>query len=188
MSNTFVYADLHYGHQATCTVFKWPDGRPLRPWDTQEEMTETLIQNHNEVVRSHDKVYILGDLVMHKKHLHHFERLNGDLVLIKGNHDIFHLDLYLKYFRDIRACQVIDKCVLTHIPIHPASIERWRMNVHGHLHSNEILLDDGTPDPRYICVSIEQPWMNFRPIAWEELKKVAISRGTDLTLPPPKIV
>lgn len=177
MTNIFVYSDPHYGHQATCTVFKKEDGSPLRPWETADEMNEALVERHNFVVRPNDKVYILGDLAMRKNHLHHFGRLNGDKVLIKGNHDVYGCTEYRKYFRDIRGCHIIDNCILSHIPIHPQSMERWRLNVHGHLHSNEVMDDlRGVADPRYICVSVEQPWMNFTPIAWEELMVVAGQR------------
>lgn len=176
MSSIFVYSDPHFGHQATCTTFKKADGSDLRPWDVAQDMNEALVENHNKVVGPKDKVYILGDMSMSKTHLHHLGRLNGDKVLIKGNHDIFGIDIYKRYFRDIRGVHVIGKAVLTHVPVHPQCLDRWNLNVHGHLHSDEVLLPSGKPDPKYICVSVEQPWMNFNPIAWEDLMKVVEAR------------
>lgn len=178
MTNIFVYSDPHFGHQATCTTFKKADGSDLRPWNVAQDMNEALIENHNKVVGPKDKVYILGDLSMRKTHLHHLGRLNGDKVLIRGNHEMENYKEYAKYFRDIRSYHQLDKCILSHIPIHPQSMYRWKVNVHGHLHSEEVLSEDGRPDKRYICVSLEQPWMNFHPIAWEDLMKVVEARSS----------
>lgn len=165
--NIFLIADLHVGH-TNCLTFKTNEGTPLRPYSTVEEMDAALEANWNSVVRPQDKVYVLGDLVMHKRNLPFFDRVVGEKVLIKGNHDIEKLSAYTPYFKDIRACHQLDKFILTHIPIHPQSLSRWKGNIHGHLHSNKVMLD-GVPDPRYICVSVEQ--INFTPISLEILKK-----------------
>ena len=63
----------------------------MRPWDNAEEMDEALVERFNKVVGPKDKVYFLGDVAMRKPGLQVVNRLNGDLVLIKGNHDIFDL-------------------------------------------------------------------------------------------------
>lgn len=165
--NIFLIADTHVGH-ANCLTFKTNEGTPLRPFSSVEEMDAVLESNWNKTVRPQDKVYVLGDLAMSKKHIPFFGRVNGEKVLIKGNHDIEKLSVYTPYFKDIRACHQLDKFILTHIPIHPQSLSRWNGNIHGHLHSNKVMLD-GVPDPRYICVSVEQ--INFTPISLETLKK-----------------
>ena len=79
----------------------------------------------------------------------------------------------------MRGVHVWDKCVLTHIPIHPESGSRWKMNVHGHTHSDVMMKEfNGVqiPDPFYIGVSMEQEWVDFKPIEWCELMKVAEKR------------
>lgn len=165
--NTFLTADSHFGHKGV-TQFLGPDGvTKLRPWDNTEDMDEALIANWNSVVRPKDKVYHLGDVVINRKALKTLARLNGDKVLIKGNHDIFRLEEYTPYFRDIRAFGHFDGFALTHIPIHPDSLSRWKGNAHGHLHSNRVMLGDRI-DPRYLCLSVEQT--NFTPISWEAVK------------------
>jgi calcineurin-like phosphoesterase family protein len=158
---TFLVSDTHFGHNNICKFLRG-DGTKLRPWDTVQEMDEAFIQYWNETVSPKDKVYHLGDVVIPRRALATVGRLNGDKVLIKGNHDIFKLEEYAKYFRDIRACWHLDRILLSHIPIHPQSIGRWRANCHGHLHSN--VLDD----PRYINVSIEHT--NWRPIDFEVIR------------------
>jgi calcineurin-like phosphoesterase family protein len=161
MTNIWFMADPHYGHQGV-TKFLNKDGSKLRPWDSVEEMDEALVENHNAVVKPKDKVYILGDVVINRKALKTLALLKGDLILVKGNHDIFKLEDYTPYFRDIRAYCVIDNLISSHIPLHPESKGRFRGNIHGHLHSNKL------EDPWYQCVSMEQ--INYTPIAFEELK------------------
>lgn len=165
---TFLVADPHFSHVGM-TKFLNASGRRERPWDTIEEHDDALVKNWNGVVKPNDKVYVLGDVAINRKGLNVLERLNGSKVLIKGNHDIFPLKDYTKHFRDIRAAHVLDKFVLTHIPIHPSSIERWLGNIHGHLHSEIVKLPNSRPDRRYFCVSMEQ--VGFTPIAFDEVKK-----------------
>ena len=165
--NIFLVSDTHFGHQGV-TQFLNNDGTKLRPWDNTFDMDEDLIENWNKVVRPKDKVYHLGDVVINRKALPTLARLNGEKILIKGNHDIFRAEEYLAYFKDLRAYHVLDKFILSHIPIHKNSIERWSANIHGHLHSNRVTLEDGSIDPKYICVCVEQT--NFTPISFEEVK------------------
>lgn len=121
----------------------------------------------NAVVRPSDKVYHLGDLAMARRHIATIGRCNGTKVLIKGNHDLFNLDDYTPFFKDIRGSHVLAGKLLTHIPVHPASLERWGANIHGHLHSERVLGADGQQDPRYACVSVEQT--GFAPVALDEV-------------------
>jgi calcineurin-like phosphoesterase family protein len=166
--NKFVIADTHFSHEGV-TRFLRADGTKLRPWDNTQDMDEALVANWNEVVKPHDRVYMLGDVVMRPKDLPILDRLNGRKVLIKGNHDIFPLKKYLPYFDDIRAYHRLDGFWMSHIPIHPESTDRVTANVHGHIHSREVLLPDGTADLRYYCVSVER--INYRPIEWSEVTR-----------------
>lgn len=170
MSNIFLISDLHLSH-ANILTFLEPDGSNLRSFSSIQEHDETIIHNWNKVVTSNDKVYVLGDVCFKFAHLQAIiPRLNGykNAVLIKGNHDALKSSQYLQYFKDIRACAILDKFLLTHIPIHPDSLSRWKANIHGHLHSNVVKLPDGTPDKRYINVSCEQ--INYTPIPFETIR------------------
>jgi calcineurin-like phosphoesterase family protein len=164
--NIFLTADTHFSHAKVCT-FKAPDGSPLRPWDDVEEMDEALVENWNRTVGPKDKVYHLGDVAIQRKGLKILDRLNGDKVLIKGNHDIFKLSDYYPRFRDIRAYWVLDKYAFSHVPVHPDALMSFSGNVHGHLHGGRVLTE-GQIDSRYVCVCVEQT--NFAPIAWEDVK------------------
>lgn len=165
---TFIIADPHWLHPGVCKFLR-EDGTKLRPWDSEIEMTEEMIKAHNEIVRpSVDKVYVLGDIVLKgKKQLEVLRRLNGRLCLIMGNHDIYGAKEYLKYFYDVRAYHKLDMMWMSHIPIHPGSLGRVTANIHGHIHSREVLLPDGSVDPRYFCVSAERT--NYRPMEWSDV-------------------
>jgi len=162
MANTFLISDTHFSHEGVCRFLR-ADGGKLRPWDTAAEMDEALVERWNSIVRPKDKVYHLGDVAIPRKGLDVLSRLNGDKVLIKGNHDIFKLKDYTEHFRDVRGYGVVDNIIMSHIPVHPDSKGRFRANIHGHLHSNKL------DDPWYLNVSVEQ--IDFTPISFEDAKK-----------------
>ena len=165
--NTFLISDLHLS-QSNILTFLNPDGSRLRTFDSIQEHDETLIHNWNRVVRPSDKVYVLGDVAFKNAHLEPLARMNGTKVLIKGNHDELKPSQYLQYFKDIRAYSILDKFLLSHIPIHPDSLSRWKANIHGHLHQKVVKCVDGSPDKRYVNVSVEQ--INFTPIPLETIR------------------
>ncbi len=170
MSNIFFISDHHFGHANTFQLFKLSDGvTPLRPFSTVEEMDEFMVEKHNSVVSTKDKVYFLGDVVMSHKNLPILKRMNGEKVLIKGNHDTAKVSQYTEYFKDIRGSHQFSGLLMTHIPVHPESLARWGFNVHGHLHANRVKDQFGNIDKRYFNVSVEQ--LNYTPISLEELKK-----------------
>ena len=163
MSKTFLISDTHFGH-ANILTFKKQNGDPLRSFHNIVEHDEHLIEQWNKTVSPNDKVYHLGDVGF--KNFTALgvilSRLNGTKVLIKGNHDNFKLSQYQQYFKDVRASHQLDKFILTHIPIHPQSIGRWKANIHGHLHANTL------DDPRYFNVSVEQ--INYTPLDFEFIR------------------
>jgi calcineurin-like phosphoesterase family protein len=139
-------------------------------------MDEEMVKRWNETVRPNDKVYHLGDVVINRKALKTLARLNGDKVLIKGNHDIFKLGDYTEYFRDIRSYHVMNGMILSHIPVHEESLARFGTNIHGHLHYNRVK-KDGVIDPRYWCVCVEHT--DYRPILFEDaIKRIKEQGGT----------
>jgi len=173
--NVFLISDTHFSHKNICSFTK-NDGSKLRPFDNVEEMDELMIENWNKTVRPIDKVYHLGDVAINRNGLKVLKRLNGKKVLIKGNHDIFPLKDYLPHFYDIRAYHILDKMILSHIPVHSISRGRFKANIHGHTHSNKVMRELFGPsygpfeeiDPFYFCVCVEQ--INYTPISLEEVK------------------
>jgi len=184
VSNIFLTSDTHFGHENILT-FTRKDGTLLRPGfkDIKDHDLE-LIKRWNYVVGPNDKVYHLGDVgfksFWYLKNI--FDQLNGTKVLIKGNHDNFRLEQYAQIFKDVRGTHVLDKIVMSHVPIHPYSLDRWIGNVHGHLHENVITeekthistmtgdsIQRSIPDKRYLNVCVEHT--NYTPVPFEEVRK-----------------
>jgi calcineurin-like phosphoesterase family protein len=145
-------------------------------------MDEEMVKRWNETVKPTDKVYHLGDVVINRKALSIMRRLNGDKVLIRGNHDIFKDEDYRQHFRELRAYHVMNGMILSHIPIHEESLGRFGVNIHGHLHSNRVQIRGFNKKPmgidnRYHCVCVEQT--DFRPILFEDvMKRIEEEGGT----------
>lgn len=175
MAETFVISDTHFTHKNIITFLN-KDGSKVRPFDSVEEMDEYMIEKWNSVVRPQDKVIHLGDVVINRSALKILSRLNGKKKLIAGNHDIFRLEEYQEYFYDIKAYRVFDGFVMSHIPIHTSSLGRWNGNIHGHLHSGQVYNDQGDIDPRYLCMSVEQPHVNYTPVPWYRVKEIISSQ------------
>jgi len=187
MPAVFLVSDTHFGHAGVCRFTESDGVTKIRPWTDPAEMDEEMVKRWNDTVRPNDKVYHLGDVVINRKALSTMSRLNGDKVLIRGNHDIFRDDEYRLYFRELRAYHVMNGMILSHIPIHPESLGRFGTNIHGHLHSNrvkkargvdartgEVLYSD-EPDVRYHCVCVEQT--DFKPILFEDVIKRIEAEG-----------
>ena len=187
MPATFLVSDTHFGHAGVCRFTEADGVTKIRPWTDPHEMDEAMIQRWNDVVRPNDKVYHLGDVVINRKALPTLHRLNGDKVLIRGNHDIFRDDEYREYFRELRAYHVLNGMILSHIPLHEASLGRFGTNIHGHLHTGRVkkargvdaktgtVLYSDANDVRYHCVCVEQT--NFAPILLEDVFKRIIAEG-----------
>ena len=169
MSEAFLVSDTHFGHGNICR-FKRDDGTDLRPWDDVFEMEEALVERWNSAVSPSDKVYHLGDVAIPRRGLKVLERLNGRKILIRGNHDIFKLSDYTEYFADVRGCHYLEHCILTHIPVHPVNLTRYKANIHGHLHYR-VVPDErtGLPDLRYYNVCVEH--IDYTPISWNVVRK-----------------
>lgn len=176
MVKTWVYSDPHFYHGNICKFTNY-DGTKVRPWDDAEVMTEEMIEWYNELVDDQDRVYILGDVAFSASNMKNsVGRLKGRKVLVPGNHEPPKMRKYFDLFDDVRGYVVKKGFIMSHIPIHPGSLARWELNIHGHLHSNEVLMGDNDPfyrggpaqpDPRYYCACVERT--NFRPIELQQI-------------------
>lgn len=85
-------SDLHFGHEL---VIKYAN----RPFISLDEMHEELIKRWNSKVCKDDTIYILGDMsfLPHKEFEPIAKQLNGNKILIIGNHDKYSIGQYAKY-------------------------------------------------------------------------------------------
>jgi calcineurin-like phosphoesterase family protein len=180
--SAFVTSDLHLGH-SKILEFDAPDGSPMRPFSSLEEMHETLRERWNKKVHQKDNVYVLGDVAFSNTALRLLEGFNGRKILIAGNHDRLPARLYLQYFDDIRGAYfhhgdstMLGGLIFTHIPVHSGGIVgHYRGNVHGHLHCHLVNTSDGQVDTRYFNACLERN--NFEPVALEDIKAYFKANG-----------
>lgn len=84
MSKIYLTSDVHFNHLNILTY-----EAKTRPFANVDEMNEKIIENWNNTVTAEDTVYVLGDLGMGTldKLPALVKRLNGKIILIRGNHD-----------------------------------------------------------------------------------------------------
>lgn len=164
MSVVYFISDLHFHHK---NILKFEGDN--RPFSSVEEMDEELVKRWNDKVTNRDKVFVLGDFAFGSD-ISIAGRLNGNKILVMGNHDYKNADEYLKYFTKVYGCTQYKGYLLTHIPVHRSQKYRYKGNIHGHLHSR-ILIDDSMEnefDPFYINVSVER-LPNLQPMEFNQL-------------------
>lgn len=135
-NHTFFTSDTHFCHSNIIKLCK-------RPFNSVEEMNETLIENWNKVVSDNDTVFHLGDFAFNSKKAiaEILPRLKGNIHLILGNHDDKHL---IKnsgdYFKSIQTQLLITAekipIYLNHFPfLCYAGGYKGAWQLFGHVHS-----------------------------------------------------
>lgn len=128
----FVISDLHLGHTNIIKICN-------RPFRNVEEMDKEIIKRWNSVVGHQDLVYVVGDFSFKGKNAEHYlDKLNGNIILIKGNHDKYIKHSKIKGIYDYKEIEVDNiKYILSHYPM-IAWNGQFRNSVHlyGHVHSS----------------------------------------------------
>ena len=132
----FFTADTHFGHKNILKLCN-------RPFETIEEMNETLIENWNHRVSGMDTVYIVGDMFFRCSDAETIlRRLKGKKRLIVGNHDsswMNKVDLN-RYFVSVdRLLEISDgkhALTLCHYPLLTWNHAKKSYMIHGHIHAD----------------------------------------------------
>lgn len=156
--SVFFISDLHLGHK---NIVNWAE---KRQGVTSEEHDRWVIDSIKDTVTKRDKLFILGDVAFNQSKLEMLTEIPAKMVLIRGNHDEYPLEEYLKYFDDVLGFVQYKEFWLSHAPVHPAEL-RDRYNIHGHVHHNPI------EDYRYINVCVEGLPTPGKPYALEEIRE-----------------
>jgi len=153
MSNIDIWfgSDHHFGHFNAIE-------QNNRPFKTTHEMNMGMIEIWNSKVKPGDLVYYLGDIAInHQRAMNSFPHLNGEFILIAGNHDKcywnrekdiefylsmgikrIHRELKINYFKNRQV-------LLSHLPYAGDQTEKDRYLeyrpkddgnwlIHGHIH------------------------------------------------------
>ena len=165
----FFTADTHFGHANILDLCK-------RPFETIEEMNETIIKNWNAKVTGADTVFIVGDMFFRFKDVESIlRRLNGKKHLIIGNHDGTWLNDYYayKYFAEVTDFKVTSNgehaITLCHYPLLTWKHEKRSYMIHGHIHAD-------TTDDFFPLICKRENLLNagvdvngFAPVTFDEL-------------------
>ena len=137
---TWVTSDLHFGHKNIMSFC--PETRARFRSDVSY-MNSAMVEEWNARVEPGDLVYILGDVAFMSgsdagKTMH---RLNGDKILVEGNHDRKTLmdATFRGAFAEVHKYLDITydghKIVMFHYPIAEwDQMHRGALHFHGHLH------------------------------------------------------
>ena len=160
----YVTSDLHFGHNNICGPEGFVDTR--KHFESTADMNEAIIEAWNSVVTVEDTVYHLGDLSMNLSRqdlLKLIERLNGKLILIKGNHDSNKLLNWLEEHADgkievKRMGDIVKRnkvsYLLTHYPQGIGERSRRIRNLCGHIH------DQVADEANVLNVGVDSPEIN----------------------------
>jgi calcineurin-like phosphoesterase family protein len=109
-------------------------------------MDECMIKDWNDVVGKDDWVIHLGDFSFNSDR--YVNRLNGKIILVKGNHDSGQYNKYFEGVVEFMPLQVAEfNCFLTHVPIDLEGqykkgrepdfsiLDRYQIILCGHVHT-----------------------------------------------------
>lgn len=130
----YFFADSHFGHK---NILSFERGD--RFLDIQEHDNK-IISLLEERLQKQDTLYHLGDFACYENEAcERFSYLPCKKILIKGNHDKGKwIDKYFDKVYDVPVFYT-KRIVLSHIPI---PVTDGTLNVHGHLHSAYLSLDN----------------------------------------------
>jgi calcineurin-like phosphoesterase family protein len=138
-------SDTHFDH---INILKYCN----RDYKDVVHMNESLIKNWNNLVKPGDLVYHLGDVSFKTDKFIH--RLNGDIVLISGNHDKKKYNHLFHGVVNSMSLQIGEfNCYLTHRPIIK---EEYQSDRHKNRYKPDFSLLD-----RYdmvLCGHVHQAW------------------------------
>ena len=168
---TFIISDTHFNHE---NILKYCN----RPFSSIKEMNDNIITNWNNIVQKDDIVYHLGDFFLGSKFdlKDIVQRLNGQIYLIRGNHD----HLTVKSYEDAGIIVLKNapilleeyKVALTHRPIPDSMLKDGYVNLHGHIHYKnleDIYDSNFFTKKRHLNVSCDV--LKFKPVLINDLLK-----------------
>lgn len=173
----YYIADMHLGHQ---NVLRFD----ARPFESVEDMDETIIRNWNARVTDEDTVYVLGDAFWKNEagSVAIFSRLKGHKHLIRGNHDRVHGKLGKLWESIEHYAEITDgktQVVMCHYPIPFYNGQhRGSVMLHGHIHNSResMILERWKKElhrkkipTQMVNVGCMLPHMNYTPRSLEEL-------------------
>lgn len=172
-----------------------------RPFNSDDEMADEIIERHNSLVGADDTTYFLGDFSMGgwADSMPHIDLFNGRRILVCGNHDapFIHRNrnsfdrvfaAYASHFDEVHLDTVeYDEFVLSHFPYDGDShdedrydeyrpVDEGKILIHGHVHaeSHEPQVTYSHNGTMQIHVGVDGH--NYSPVSMDEIRSM-VARG-----------
>lgn len=166
---TLFTSDTHFGH---ANIINYCN----RPFDSLEHMDDRLIKNWNERVKPDDMVIFCGDFCFRNspggkpgegttnKFGFYKEKLNGNIVFIRGNHD------------DNNSVNTKIESVVINVGGHEIYCAHdphdycpgYDINIVGHIHGKWKIKQEGTT----VLINVGVDVWDYRPVTTEEIFKL----------------
>jgi calcineurin-like phosphoesterase family protein len=175
-------SDTHFGHK---NIIEYCN----RPFEDVHAMNTVLTENWNSIIKPEDTIYHLGDFAFKSKNgcKEILKHLNGNIVLIKGNHDnsdtlkafrSFNFPIYDYLELDVSDEEIGNQTIcLFHYPIlfwRGKAMGTWHLfgHMHGSYHDSRLHIAQ-------IDVGVDA-W-DFKPVSFDQIKTIITKRylGTD---------
>lgn len=162
MSIVYVTSDWHLGHKGIADRFR-------TRFDSDRHHDHYIVEGARGVLTKRDTIFMLGDMSFTVEGMEMIGSLPGRKILVRGNHDVLHMDQYNAVFDEIHGAYRYKGCFLTHIPIHPMELYRGG-NVHGHCHrGGPRELQKGDEYKQYYNAILEYNGYNIVP--WKKVQE-----------------
>ena len=169
----FFTSDLHFGHE---NIIRFCS----RPYNSVEEMDDTLVDNWNAVVPEDGIVFLLGDVSFHKPKSNVTQQLlwalNGEIHLIRGNHDEKRLTNGIAErfkeildYKEIRAAKdgYHQRMVLSHYPLYSWNkMQYGSWMLHGHSHGTCKSVG------KMFDVGVDTEYSRYSPLTFQQIRDV----------------
>lgn len=146
--DTLFTSDLHLNHS---NIIKYCN----RPYDNIDEMNESIINNWNSVANENSTIVVLGDILFcngsTRDSVSLLNELNGDIILVLGNHDYRNI----KYLEKSNRFRIITnflrakigdwKVLCNHYPLLCYERKDTTLNLFGHVHSGPCSTSEDLP-------------------------------------------
>lgn len=141
--NPFITSDYHFYKK-----FLKDESEYYKDENMLESFNTSVINKHNKRVKENDIVLFLGDIASKtidednnyeyvNKIKNLVKKMNGYLILIKGNHEQLDNSVYYKIgFKEVYDFLKFDKdkLIFTHFPFDVNTYLKGYLNIHGHIH------------------------------------------------------
>lgn len=156
-------ADLHLNHlnSRNTGVIDYCD----RPFNTIEDMNNSLINNWNNTISNEDTIIHNGDFCFGNQNIfkEYKKKLKGNKVFIKGNHDRNNVKIHNMLLKEKG-----NSFFITH---NPEDRKKVYFNLIGHVHNRWKFKKYELKDVKenYYCINVGVDIWDYKPVSLEEI-------------------